>query len=106
MRKAEWVIALIVGLGLASPAWAQRAFTFSGSVNPQELNFVPIDTSKAIGFAPRPQPFSIGNLFPTFHLPTWPPKIGQSPFPAPSSFPSTHYKNSFVPQQPIIPSSQ
>jgi hypothetical protein len=106
MRRAEWVLALILGLGLASPAWAQRAFNFGGAVNPQQLNFVPIDTSQAIGNVPRPQPFSIGNLFPKFHMPTWPPKIGQSPLPAPSSFPSTHYPNTFIPRQPVIPGNQ
>jgi hypothetical protein len=98
-------MALILGLGLAAPAWGQRAFTLNPGVNPQQLNFVPIDTSKAIGVAPRPQPFSLGSIFPTFHMPTWPPKIGQSPFPAPSSFPSTHYPNKFVPRQPVLPSS-
>jgi len=106
MRKALGVAALT--LALAGPsAWAQSSpFLLGRATAGQPIINVPIDTSQAIASPglPNMQPrFSLTNLFSGFHLPSFPALIGQSPFPAPSSFPSTHYPNKFKPVQPIIP---
>ena len=67
MRKRLWLAGVLVGLGLAGPAWAQKSpATFFGGASPQNLVYKPIDTSLSV--APAPQPaqqdkFSFRRLF-------------------------------------------
>ena len=87
MRRGIGALALVVGLGLATPLWAQlQAF----SATHPNLVFQPVDTSKAIG-APvqfRAQRTSFVDLFRKIPLPTFPPVFGQSNLPPPSAFPT------------------
>ena len=71
MRKATWVIALGMGLAVATPAWAQRTVTFGGATT--ATTNVPVDTSHTSVPMPRmeltrPQPSGIraflGRLWP------------------------------------------
>jgi hypothetical protein len=111
MRKTLGA-ALVVLVVAVAPAWAQTS-VFLGRATPTQIVNVPIDTSQAI--APIPQQSTgfglmnigshlhLNSLFSNFHFPGFPPTIGQSPLPPPSSFPSTHYQNAFKPVQPIVP---
>jgi hypothetical protein len=104
MRKGMWAWGLLAGLGLASPAAAQQVSSFVGSFNPQPIVNVPIDMSNIV--APIPSykpPFSLSSLIPNIKLPNFPLLFGSSSLPSPSSFPSTHYPNSFQPLPPILP---
>ena len=66
MRRQMWVMAAVVGLGLAAPGWAQNrtAPTFGG-VNPQDVTFRPVDLSHSVVPAPQSQQekFSFRRLF-------------------------------------------
>jgi hypothetical protein len=101
----KFILAGVLFVGLTGPAWGQN--TFFHPVNPNDIRFTPIDTSKAIVAAPLPtttsNSFSLRNFFSRFSLPSFlaRPTVGSSPLPSPSSFPSTHYKNSFQPVMPI-----
>ena len=63
----------------------------------------PIDVSKAIAAFPGQTSGSSGlaNFFHGLSLPSWPTLVGSSPYPSPSSFPSTQYPN-FKPV-PFVP---
>ncbi len=108
MRRIMWAAALFVGLGLASSAWAQQATSFFGGVNPADIKFVPVDTSKVL-LVPipgqEPSSFSLLNFFSKFSLTNLlsKPKFGVSNLPPPSSFPSTQYKSPIYPVAPINP---
>ncbi len=110
MRKTLGAAALM--LAVAAPSgWAQTSSFFIGRATPSmPITNVPIDTSTAIAPAPTFQQatssFSLSKLFSAFHFPSFPPFIGQSNLPAPSSFPSTHYPNKLQPVKPIIPGQQ
>jgi hypothetical protein len=98
---------VLLNLALAAPSMAQQTSTFGG-VNPRDIKFTPIDTTKALAVpipsvqSPR---FSLLNFFPRISLPSFltSPHVGVSPLPPVSSFPSTHYKNSFQPLPPFTP---
>ena len=98
---------LELGLCLAAPAWAQRPSVFTG-INPADIKNQPINISQAL-IAPLPTAqgsgFSLRSLMPHFSLTNLftGPHYGTSPLPPATSFPSTHYKNSFQPVAPIIP---
>ena len=103
----KFILAGVLFVGLTGPAWGQIN-TFLHPVNPNDIKFTPIDTSKAIVAAPLPtttssSSFSLRTFFSHFSLPSFlaRPTVGSSPLPSPSSFPSTHYKNSFQPVMPI-----
>jgi hypothetical protein len=105
---------LVLGAFLmASPAWAQSTQNLLGSLGNFPQGNRPIDTSNVV--APVPQssgPFHLNNLFPSFSLSKFfpilsrnpkPPSFSTSQFPAPSTFPSTKYPNSFQPTAPFFP---
>lgn len=87
-------LTLVLSALLLTPLLAQQPTmsTFMTGVNPQNLNFTPLDTSKAL--QPRsntasafrsPSPmraFDLGRYFPRIQLPmSWPPTIGRSTLP-------------------------
>jgi len=110
VRKIFWLASLGAGLYLAAPAWAQRPSVF-GSVNSADLKNVPINISSATLNAPLPPTpsagFSLRKFMPHLSLMNFSsaPRIGTSPLPPASSFPSTHYKSPLKPVAPIIPKS-
>ncbi len=76
MRRLLWSAAVAVSLGLVSQASAQHAVGFGG-VNPKDVTFTPLDTSRVIA-APIPAPprssgFSLKSLIPSF---SWPSFLG------------------------------
>jgi len=96
MRTGWIALGLMVGLGLAAPALAQQNLgsaqvqsMFTG-VNPRNITFTPIDTSKAfkqlnsqvIRFPSSQPPFSLSNLFRSMPILSWPPRLGVSSPPA------------------------
>jgi hypothetical protein len=103
MRKA--IVAAALALAVATAAGrAQGISNFMGRATPAtQIVNVPIDTSRAVGPLPQPHTFSFSSLFTGLHLPHFPSFIGQSPFPSPDSFPSTHYPNKLQPVMPIVP---
>jgi hypothetical protein len=106
MRKALGVAALALALAGPSVQAQSTQFLLGRATAGQPIVNVPIDTSQAIASPGLPNMtpgFSLTNLFSGFHLPSFTTLIGQSPYPAPSSFPSTHYPNKFQPVRPIIP---
>ena len=105
MRKAIWA-ALVVGMALGSPAWAQSQTAFSNQ--PRRLTFKPTSTTKNLA-APVPAQqssgFSLTRFIPKLTLPSFSahPTIGQSPLPPAGAFPSTHFNSPFQPQKPFTP---
>ncbi len=105
MRKAIWA-ALFIGIGLASPAKAQRLTAFSNQ--PRHLTFKQTSTTQNLA-APIPSQqasgFSLTKFIPKLTLPSFStsPTIGHSPLPPPGAFPSTHFKNPFQPLPPFTP---
>ena len=113
MRIGTWVAGAMVGMLLASSAWAQSAQSVIGSLTVQQRANQPIDLSNVV--APVPQsssgPFHLNNMFHFVNLSNLftksrnpsPPSFSISPFPPPSSFPSSKYPNSFQPMAPFYP---
>ncbi len=98
MRARFGAIAGILMLGLVGTASAQQqASSFMTGVPASQIKSTPIDTSKAIaphqGSSALFNRFDFTSLFNKNTIPTYPPKRGISPLPAPSSFPSTKYQN-------------
>lgn len=112
MRKCMETVALVAGLGIAAPLWAQGGGLLTG-VNPTQLTFTPINTTQNLA-APLPtmpqqtSSFSIWNFFPTWALPSFllPTKTTTSAYPSPSSFPSTSYRSPIQPLAPVMPPQQ
>jgi hypothetical protein len=108
VRRLACLAVLGVGISLAAPAWAQQSRSAFGSINPVDIKNQPINVSQAL-VAPLPtmqsSSFSLRNMLPHLSLtnPFTGPHYGTSPLPPATSFPSTHYKNSFQPVAPIIP---
>jgi hypothetical protein len=114
MRMASWIGGAMLGMIVASTAWGQSAQNLLGSLGnlPQRAN-QPIDMSNVVAPTPRSSgPFHLNNLFPSFGLSKFlpnlhrnpsPPQFSTSPFPAPSTFPSSKYPNSFQPVKPLVP---
>jgi hypothetical protein len=98
---------------VAAPAWAQSTQNLLGSLGNFPQANKPIDMSNVV--APVPQssgPFHLNNLFSSLSLTRLfpnlsrnpkPPSFSTSQFPAPSTFPSTKYPNSFQPTAPFFP---
>jgi hypothetical protein len=77
----------LTGLGFAQ--------TLNG-VNPRNIVNVPVDTTKAMATLninsafktpSQPKPFSLGNMFPKFSLPSFPPKQASTPIITPQNNP-------------------
>ena len=87
MRKSIGGVALLLGLGLTTPLWAQQASLFGNS---KPLVFVPIDTSQAIAPPPQfaAQRTSFVDLFRRIGLPSFPVLFGSSNLPSPGQFPT------------------
>jgi hypothetical protein len=89
VRLSILIIGTIVTLAAALPVDAQQTgSSFFTGVNPRTRVDVPIDTSKALktmninnAFRTPAQakPFSLTSIFPTVHMPTWPPKVASTP---------------------------
>jgi hypothetical protein len=99
---------IIFALFAAAPAMAQSAApVFPGAFTPQQLINKPIDMSKVV--APFPQAnnpsglsrffhgFTLSNIFPKILQTSAAPRSTTSPFPLPSTFPSTKYPNALPP---------
>ena len=104
MRGGGW-LAVLVGLAVAGPAWAQRTNTFGGP-DPSKLVNRPIDTgqtelpiARPIR-APQPSGFGFNHFFPKTVLPSANPVRGQSVFPTPSNMPGPNYLRYFNVQHP------
>jgi hypothetical protein len=93
---------------MAAPAMAQSAApVLPGSFTPQQVVNKPIDMTKVI--APFPQAsspgglsrffrsFNLAGVFPKLLQTSAAPKFSTSPFPLPSTFPSTKYPNALPP---------
>jgi hypothetical protein len=92
VRATTLIMGVALNLALAMPASAQSAGTtfmsgFNG-VNPRNINMVKIDTNQAMrnlninsAFRTPAQqkPFSLTTLFPSVHIPSWPPAIASTP---------------------------
>jgi hypothetical protein len=108
MRTGLAALALCLCLGWAAPAGAQQpANSFWTGADPRQITFTPIDTStfykthnfsNVIRTPSQQSAFNISNIFHSFSLPSWPPKIGSSPTPNLSQTPS------FTP--PVMPLQQ
>jgi hypothetical protein len=106
MRKTL-ALALLAGLAVVRPAHAQRSLSSFGSVNPSQIVNRPIDLSQtAAPVAPdSSRLFGLDNFFSRIHIPGLPQRVGVSPMPLPSSYPSTRYRSPISPA-PIINSSR
>ncbi|HXG11947.1 MAG TPA: hypothetical protein VNK04_19480 [Gemmataceae bacterium] len=103
MRRWKWA-AVVLGLVLAAPAWAQRTVTFGG-VDPLKIVNQPIDTSNSVVPIAQPQRlanvgFSLRNILPRVGLPSAKPVIGRSLFPTPQNMPGANYLRAFHYQRP------
>jgi hypothetical protein len=90
----------------ATSVAAAQVNTFLHPVSPRDIKFTPIDTKTAIVNPSLPSQanssFSIRNFFSKLSLPSFFSRgFGSSPYPPPSSFPSTHYKSPIKPVMPI-----
>lgn len=112
MRNVTWVAAAIVGMLLTSSARSQSAQNLLGSLSVNQRANQPIDMTNVVAPVPRSDgSFHLNNLFHSFSLSNIfsknrnpsPPSFGSSPFPAPGTFPSSKYPNSFQPMQPFYP---
>ena len=110
MRTGTWVAGAILGMLVASSAWAQSALNSIGSLTVQQRANQPIDMSNVVAPVPRSSgTFHLNNLFHFANLSNIfsksrnpnPPAFSTSPFPAPSTFPSSKYPNSFKPVAPL-----
>jgi hypothetical protein len=105
MRRLGRIAAIVVGLGLAAPVGAQQRSPFA-TINPRDMTFTPVSTTQNIVVPPSVgrQPFSVSRLMPHLSLPSFlTPKVGISPLPPASSFPSTHYQSPIQPIAPFTP---
>jgi len=105
---------LVLGMCLvAAPARGQSTQNLLGSLGNFPRANQPIDLSNVVAPTPQPSPaFRLTNLFPSSTLIRLFPGLSRnpkpaafstSPLPAPSTFPSTKYPNSFVPTAPFFP---
>jgi hypothetical protein len=98
MRYPYVAAALLLAAGLAPTANAQTASLLGSGVSRRPIANVPIDTTtNVVGGQLMSTPgLGLGRFFPSLSFGrSSPPTIGQSPYPSPSSFPSTHYPNTF-----------
>jgi len=112
VRTGTWIAGAILGTLAASSAWAQSAQNLLGSLTVQQRANQPIDLSNVVAPVPRSSgPLHLSNLFHFANLTNLfsksrnlnPPSFSTSPFPAPSTFPSSKYPNSFQPMAPFFP---
>jgi hypothetical protein len=93
VRRIIILIGAALPLALTAPAAAQQSqgavfmSNFSG-VNPRNINFVPLDTTKAMKnlnvnsafrTPQQSQSLSLSSLFPKFQLGSWPPIVPNTP---------------------------
>jgi hypothetical protein len=101
MRRTLALVALIAIPALVVPATAQQPVGSFTAMNPRPLTFTRIDTGQTAGpqnlqnmlrTPSQQQAFSLTNMFRSFSLPTWPPRVANTPMlPAQA--------NQFQPQQ-------
>lgn len=111
MRAKHELCGLVVALGLATSLWAQgNASTFLGGFSPQQIQNVPIDTSRTVApiAVPGAQPIQFPiisrflSLIPRFRLSTPAHPMGSVPKPATGA--STPINQSvFTPKLPFMP---
>jgi hypothetical protein len=92
MRANRVCLGLCLGLALAAPARAQQqGGNFWAGFSPRPLNFKPTDSSRAmqthdlrqvIHTSPPIPAFNLSTIFHSFTMPSWPPKIGTTQYPA------------------------
>ena len=102
MRTGIAVGALLSVMGLAGSVSAQSAVLLQGGVSRQAIVNTPVDTSRAIASSLPSKSFSLSNFFPSFTMPTFPPKIGRSPYPSPASLPGAQQPNAYQPLAPVL----
>jgi hypothetical protein len=103
MRTVQWVAALVLGVGLASPAFAQRTNTFGGNPDPALIRFEPIFTGQSNVAAPVPiaQPqffprqFNLANILPSISGMTNKRVVGMSNYPSADGMPGLNYLRLF-----------
>jgi hypothetical protein len=109
MHMREWVLTGIALVGMSGAASAQQsASSFFSGVPVTQVKNTPLDTTRAITQHPAQSVltsnrFDFSALFSKLTTPTFPTKIGSSPFPSPSSFPSTSYQNGKLVGKPPYP---
>jgi len=93
MRRSTGLVPLCLGFGLAGPLAAQQsaAPSFFTGVDPHTITFKQVDTTKfgsqfnsatAMRTPTQPKASTLTNFFHSLSLPSWPPKLGSSVFPA------------------------
>jgi hypothetical protein len=101
-----WTMGLLVALGVAAPAWAQRSLGPFGGPGPNELIYQPINMSHAIPppVVPQARRFSFGEMFSRLNLVNFfIPKTGMSVAPPPGVFPTTGVPSPIQPLPPVVP---
>jgi hypothetical protein len=93
MRKCLWLLA-VCGVALAGSAARAQAPSAFGGVNPANLIFKPVDTTKNVVSIAPPQQiglsnFSLGSLFPNHPFNFFNNKtLGASPYPTAAQMPT------------------
>jgi hypothetical protein len=101
MRMVKWAAALVLGLGLAAPAFAQQITSFNGfnGITPGMIVNQPIDTSQSVVPIAQPETFShqfsLSNILPKLGLFSNQSVMGQSTFPTPDGLPGKNYLKAF-----------
>lgn len=100
MRAVTWMAALVLGLVLTTPAWAQKRTVNFGGVDPLGIINQPIDTNSSAAPIAKPQTnshptFSLKNILPRIGLPGAKPVIGRSNFPTQEGMPGANYLRAF-----------
>jgi hypothetical protein len=128
MRLGVWAVAGLCAVGAATPARAQSSVSgVMGGPNLSRLSFRPVDLSNTVapspGISAGQSRFNFSALFSKLTIPSYPPKLGTSPLPPATSFPSTGYTNfqmvspppvllgkprarPFIPPAPFTPSTK
>lgn len=111
MRRCLCLFAVGLLLASVADAWSQSsrflgAGSHASSLPAGSLSIInkPINTDLSV--APlTSKPSFLSGLFRKPTMPGFPPVVGQSNLPSPSSFPSTKYPNTFKPLVPVIPTN-
>jgi hypothetical protein len=98
MRMWTWAGALVVALGLAAPAFAQRV----GTIDPSTIINIPINTNQSVAPIAQPQlfnrrTFSLADILPNISFGAMSGKrvIGMSTYPTADGLPGKDYLKAF-----------
>jgi hypothetical protein len=109
MHMREWVLAGVALVGMGGAASAQQpASSFFSGIPATQVKNIPLDTTRAVIQHPAQAAltsnrFDFTTIFSKLSVPSFPTLHGVSPFPSPSSFPSTKYQNGKLVGTPPFP---